>query len=259
VQDGAQQVFMHTPGNLYADLAGYYDQFCNEVDYTEQCDLAVRAFECFASAEGRDYLDLACGTGQHLAQMQQHGFAVSGLDNSAEMLKQAAVRCPDARLLLCDLAAFDQREEFSLITCFLYSLHYSHPTAALAETLQRAWTALKPGGVFIFNAVDARGIGQRTIKTQVIDGQSQLSFQSGWQYPGEGEIMDLVLSITRDSPEGRQHWQDHHIMTALTLPQLSTMLASTGFDATLLEHDYHVMVPWNGVSSNVIVIAARPR
>jgi SAM-dependent methyltransferase len=249
---------MHTPGNLYADLAGYYDQFCNEVDYAEQCDFAVRAFECFASVGGRQYLDLACGTGKHLALMQEQGFAASGLDNSADMLKQAAVRCPDAQLLLCDLAAFDQREEYSLITCFLYSLHYSHPTTALEETLKRAWNALKPGGVFIFNTVDARGISERTIKTQLSDGDNHLSFQSGWQYSGEGEAMDLVLSISRESPEGRQSWKDQHRMTALTLPQLSAMLASTGFEVTLLEHDYQVMVPWNGESFNAIVVAVKP-
>lgn len=251
---------MHTPGNLYADLAGYYDQFCNEVNYVEQCDFAVRAFECFSSSGGRDYLDLACGTGKHLSLMQGHGFTASGLDNSADMLQQAAVRCPDARLLLCDLAAFDQREEFSLITCFLYSLHYSHPTAALAETLKRAWNALKPGGVFVFNAVDARGIdNDRIVRTQLNHGDSELSFQSGWQYTGKGEVMDLSLSITRDSAEGRQTWQDHHRMTALTLPQLSMMLESTGFEVTLLEHDYQLMLPWDGESSNALVVAVKPQ
>ncbi|MCW8193395.1 class I SAM-dependent methyltransferase [Proteobacteria bacterium 005FR1] len=249
---------MHTPGNLYADLAGYYDQFCNEVDYTEQCEFAVRAFECFAHVDGREYLDLACGTGKHLALMQEQGFAASGLDNSAAMLEQAAVRCPDARLLLCDLAGFDQQEEFSLITCFLYSLHYSHPTSALEETLKRAWNALKPGGVFIFNTVDARGISERTIKTQLSEGDTHLSFQSGWQYSGEGEVMNLVLSITRESTEGRQTWHDQHRMTALTLPQLSSMLESVGFEVTLLEHDYRVMVPWNGESFNAIVVAVKP-
>lgn len=250
---------MHTPGNLYADLAGYYDQFCNEVDYAEQCDFAVRAFECFANVGGREYLDLACGTGKHLALMQEHGFVVSGLDNSADMLKQAAVRCPDSQLLLCDLAAFDRSEEFSLITCFLYSVHYSYPTSALEETLKRAWKALKPGGVFIFNAVDARGIdSERMIRTQLSDGDHHLTFQSGWQYSGEGEVMDLVLRITRDSPNGRQSWHDQHRMTALTLPQLSAMLKLAGFEVTLLEHDYRVMVDWNGESFNALVVAAKP-
>lgn len=246
-------------GNLYTDLAGYYDKFCAEVDYAEQCEFACRAFDCFASSGGREYFDLACGTGQHLRYMQDQGFVPSGLDNSAEMLRQAALRCPDAALFLCDLAAFEQEAEFDLITCFLYSLHYSHPLASFVETIRCAFQALKPGGVLIFNAVDARGIrNDDGITTRLNDGDSQLSFQSAWSYRGEGEVLDLNLCITRESPQGTQRWRDHHSMTAITFSQLQEMLEREGFDVTLLEHDYTVMQPWNGESFNVLVVAYKP-
>jgi len=250
---------MSTLGNLYADLAGYYDQFCAEVDYAEQCDFARRAFDCFASSNGQVYLDLACGTGQHLLYMKEQGFTPWGLDNSPEMLSQAALRCPEAHLLLCDLAAFEQRAEFDLITCFLYSIHYSHPLASLAETLHRAWLALKPGGIFIFNSVDARGIrNDDGIITRVRDGDDQLTFQSAWRYKGEGDVLDLSLSITRASAGERQSWRDHHTMTATTLPELMTMLGDVGFEVTMLEHDYQRMMPWDQESSNAIIIAHKP-
>lgn len=247
-------------GNLYADLSGYYDQFCAEVDYAEQCAFAERAFLCFASSGERDYLDLACGTGQHLLELQQRGFVATGLDNSAQMLEQAQRRCPEATMLLCDIAAFDQVAQFDLITCFLYSIHYSHPLTALASTLQRAWSALKPGGVFIFNAVDIRGIrNEKRAITYLNDGDAELSFESGWEYRGEGEVMDLFLSIKRESPSGTQSWNDQHVMTALTLPQLQAMLEKTGFQVTMLEHDYSVMQPWDESSFNAIVVASKPR
>lgn len=247
-------------GNLYADLSGYYDQFCAEVDYAEQCAFAERAFECFAMSGGRDYLDLACGTGQHLLHMLNRGFAGTGLDNSAEMLKLAEARCPTAHFLLCDLAAFEQVAEFDLITCFLYSIHYSNPTSALQQTLLRAWRALKPGGLLLFNTVDAGGISnQRSTITSVMDGDVRLSFESGWRYRGEGETLDLLLSITREfTAETRKHWTDHHTMTAIALPQLQSMLADIGFEVTLLEHDYQRLLPWNGKSFNALVAARRP-
>lgn len=181
---------MHTPGNLYADLAGYYDQFCHEVDYTEQSAFLKRAFDCLALSDGRQYLDLACGTGQHLAHMIEQGFVATGLDNSADMLQQAKARCPQADMLLCDLAEFDDQASFDLISCFLYSIHYSYPVSRLNETLRRAWSALKPGGVFVFNTVDARGIdSNRMITTRTQAGGNQLEFCSGWQYAGQGDAM----------------------------------------------------------------------
>ncbi|HLS98137.1 MAG TPA: class I SAM-dependent methyltransferase [Porticoccaceae bacterium] len=250
---------MHIAGNLYADLSAFYDQFCAEVDYAEQCDFAARAFACFASSGGRDYLDLACGTGQHLRDMAARGFAPHGLDNSAEMLALAAARCPSATLLLCDLAAFEQVAAFDLISCFLYSIHYSHPTAALAETLRRAHRALKPGGVLIFNAVDCRGIRNNSgVITRVATTAGELRFQSRWHYRGEGDVLDLNLAISQESPEGARYWRDHHTMTAITFPHLLAMLADTGFLATLLEHDYRVMAPWAGESFNAIVVATKP-
>lgn len=250
---------MSTPGNLYADLAGYYDRFCAEVDYDQQCAFAQRVFRTFAESDSQQYLDLACGTGQHLLAMQQYGFAPHGLDNSSAMLEQAAQRCPAAVLQLCDMAAFEQQDSFDLITCFLYSIHYSHPTTAVAETLRRSFAALKRGGVLVFNAVDARGIqNDEGITTYVDEDEQTLGFQSGWHYRGEGEVLDLHLSITQKCRGHTAQWQDHHTMTALTFPQLQALLEAEGFEVTVMEHDYSVMQPWDGRSFNAIFVACKP-
>lgn len=250
---------MSLSGNLYSDLSGYYDLFCAEIDYAVQCAFARRVFEAFTRSSGRCYLDLACGTGQHLLDMQQHGFVAHGLDNSAEMLARAAQRCPDASLQLCDLAAFSQDSEFDFITCFLYSLHYSHPASALAETLKRSFTALKPGGVLLFNAVDARGVqNDDGVTTRLNEGDAELSFKSGWHYRGEGEVLDLYLAIARQSGEDTRQWHDHHVMTAVTFPQLHELLERAGFDVTVLAHDYEVLRGWDGTSANAIFVACKP-
>jgi SAM-dependent methyltransferase len=251
---------MATPGNIYSDLSGYYDQFCAEVDYPGQCAFASRVFDTFAESGGRQYLDLACGSGQHLLEMQRFGFVAHGLDNSGAMLALAAQRCPGAQLQLCDLAAFEQRNSFDLITCFLYSLHYSHPTSALEQTLQCSFAALKPGGVLLFNAVDARGIrNDAGITTHLRDGADQLHFRSAWHYRGEGEVLDLHLGITRESATGAEHWRDHHVMTALTFPQLAALLQAVGFEVTVMEHDYSLLRSWDQVSANALFVACKPQ
>lgn len=246
-------------GNLYADLSDYYDQFCAQVDYAGQCAFAARVFGGFARSGGRDYLDLACGTGQHLQEMTRLGFVPTGLDNSPAMLAQAQARCPQAQLLLCDLATFEQTASFDLISCFLYSLHYSHPLSHFAETIERVWQALKPGGVFVFNTVDARGArDEHKVVTRVRAAEANLRFTSGWHYRGQGEVLDLHLSITRESSGNTQTWHDHHTMTAVTLPELEQMLLAMGFEVTLFEHDYERLSLWNGDSFNAIVVATRP-
>jgi ubiquinone/menaquinone biosynthesis C-methylase UbiE len=246
-------------GNIYTDLADYYDLFCAEVDYTEQCTFARRVFSTFAQSGGMEYLDLACGSGQHMQIMQHHGFVPQGLDNSAEMLALAAQRCPDADLHLCDLAAFTQQDNFDLITCFLYSIHYSHPLDSLQQTLQRSFTALKPGGVLLFNAVDARGIqNDAGITTHLALEDAQLSFRSAWHYRGEGEVLDLRLEISRRTDDLSEQWQDGHVMTALTFRQLQALLLQAGFETQMLEHNYSTMQAWDGKSFNALVVACKP-
>jgi len=249
--------------NLYADLSRYYDHFCAGVDYAQQCDFAERAFKAFAESvvpenAGWEYLDLACGTGPHLYLMQQKGFRCSGLDNSAPMLELAQRRCPQAELLLCDLAEFEYERQFDLISCFLYSIHYSHPLTALNETLRRAYRALKPGGIFIFDLVDKNGIRNSDgVVTQAESDEGNLRFQSGWKYRGHGEVLDLHLSIELDSAAGKKQWKDHHVMTATTINDVKSSLIQAGFDVTVLEHDYSSLREWDGASFNAIVVAVR--
>lgn len=243
---------------LYADLSGYYDRFCLDVDYAAQADFAARVARTFGHSDGHAYLDLACGTGQHLAQMAARGFAGTGLDNSQAMLDQAALRCPDADWLCCDLAGFDTPGRFDLITCFLYSIHYSHPQAALRETLRRAFAALRPGGVLLFDVVDKAGIGTRDAVSELQDGDARFRFRSGWRYAGAGETLDLEVRIEREDSAGVQCWQDRHAMTAIGIAEVRATLAAAGFAVTVLERDFGSLREWDGASFNVMMVGVKP-
>lgn len=250
---------MEQDGSLYTDLSANYDGFCHHVDYAAQGEFAARAFDCFGHSGGHDCLDLACGTGQLLLAMAQKGYAVTGLDNSREMLDQAALRCPEAELLLCDLAAFDHDHRFDLITCFLYSIHYSHPVAALHETLRRAYRALRPGGVLVFDVVDKGGITNRNDAiTRLTLEKAHFTFQSGWRFSGTGESLELQVAISREDAAGIQRWRDCHAMTAVTIEQVRTLMLDTGFDITVLQRDFTLLQAWDGKAYNVVMVGQKP-
>lgn len=60
-------------------------------------------------------LEIGCGTGRILAPMRAAGVDVSGVDQSAAMLKLAAQRCPDASLWQQDMRALALPRRFRLI------------------------------------------------------------------------------------------------------------------------------------------------
>ena len=250
---------MPDSNQLYVDLSSYYDHFCRNIDYGDQCAFANRVYGLFSESSLHHYFDLACGTGQHLMFMHDYGFEVSGLDNSQAMLDQALMRCPSAKLLRCDLAEFDNSSEFNLITCFLYSMHYSHPISSFTQTLKRTYEALVPGGIFIFDMVDKFGIRNISdLIDRVERDDEEMTFNSRWYYRGEGEVLDLFLDIQRKTEHGIQEWNDRHTMTAVEIIQVKNWMAEIGFEVTLLERDFQTIREWDGKSDNVVVVGQKP-
>ena len=137
---------MHSSNALYTDLSGYYDLMCADIDYQAQSQSARRLHQFFGG-DGRSHLDLACGTGPHIRHFLDAGYQSSGLDLNQPMLDKALLRCPEASFMQQNMCDFELAEQVDLITCFLYSIHYSASIKNLQTCIASVVKALKPGGV----------------------------------------------------------------------------------------------------------------
>lgn len=241
---------------LYTDLSGYYDLMCADIDYPAQSHAVRRLHQLFGGA-GRDHLDLGCGTGPHVRHFIDAGYASSGLDINQPMLDLAQLRCPEARFSRQDMCAFDVDEPVDLVTCFLYSVHYSGGIERLKACIARVSQALKHGGVFCFNAVDKRRIDNASFaRHSVMQGDSEFTFTSAWNYSGTGERQSLRLSIEKRTADETQLWQDEHPMAAVDFAELQALLLPY-FEVHVFEHDYERIVPWDGVSGNALFVCVK--
>lgn len=241
---------------LYTDLSGYYDLMCADIDYHEQSEYVRRLHQLFGN-QGRDYLDLACGTGPHLQHFIAFGYTASGVDINQPMLDIALQRCPEATLLQQDMSSLKLFSQMDLITCFLYSIHYNQSINKLLACIASVHSALKPGGVFCFNAVDKSTIDNRAgIKHKVIHGESEFSFQSSWYYCGEGEQQKLQLCIEKTAQGKTDTWCDQHFMVALTFQHLQQLLAPY-FEVHIFQHDYRKIASWESPSGNAIFVCIK--
>ena len=98
---------------LYTDLSGYYDLMCADIDYQEQSNFVRRIHQIFGN-QGRDYLDLACGTGPHVKHFINYGYQAKGLDINQPMLDIAQQRNPEAEFILHDMSNFKVEEPLDL-------------------------------------------------------------------------------------------------------------------------------------------------
>lgn len=101
------------------------------------------------SAPGQRALDVGCGTGHHLRDLELRGFAVAGADGSREMLEEARRTSPSADLHEADVASLPFPDgTFDLILC-IEVLRYLEDSERCISEIGRV---LRPGGVCLATA-----------------------------------------------------------------------------------------------------------
>ncbi|MCE4946773.1 class I SAM-dependent methyltransferase [Streptomyces albulus] len=105
--------------------------------------------------EVRDVLDLCCGTGSVLHELKQAGYAVTGLDQSPQMLGLARQRLGDGTALihaqLPDIPVPDAAMDAVCSTGA--ALSYTPGEAELTRILLAVHRVLRPGGVLVFDVL----------------------------------------------------------------------------------------------------------
>ena len=114
---------MMTAYDTYAKFARYYDAYTREFDddvlfYTSLC------------RSGEKIVEIGCGTGRVLRPILEHGFPITGIDVSPEMLALAKARlAPFARQELVKLSQYNVLhaplpEQFDLALVTFYTFNY---------------------------------------------------------------------------------------------------------------------------------------
>jgi SAM-dependent methyltransferase len=91
--------------------------------------------------------DIGCGSGREVAWLVASGFAATGFDASAGLLAQARARYPQLRFEAAALPELVEIpiESFDNVLCETVIMHLAHH--AIALSLQRMMSILKPGGI----------------------------------------------------------------------------------------------------------------
>lgn len=95
-------------------------------------------------------LDVACGTGAHLVEMQRW-YAVEGVDVSPAMLEVARTRLPGIPLHQADMRTLDLAKTFDAVTCLFSSIGYMTDPGELRSAIARLAAHVAPGGVLIID------------------------------------------------------------------------------------------------------------
>jgi len=93
-----------------------------------------------ACPTARTLLDVACGTGAHLIEVQRW-YTVEGVDISPAMLAVARRRLPGVPLREADMRTLDLGKTFDAVTCLFSSIGYVTDPVEMRSTVGRHFAA----------------------------------------------------------------------------------------------------------------------
>ena len=198
----------------FSRSAHLYDLQYSGLDY-ESHAATVEGIIWERSPAAGSLLDVACGTGRHLA-LWRRGFDVEGVDIDSEMPAIAAQRVPGVLLHEGDFTEFDLGRTFDAVTCLFSSIGYAHTEDRLDAAVARMAAHLAPGGVLVVEPwLMPHLIRPPRLRSQVVESDDMLILRSSrLEYDGgeAGGISDLEMAYLVTTLEGSEFFTERHLM-----------------------------------------------
>ncbi len=135
---------------MFTKSTAFYDAIYAAMgkDYAREAQQLHAIIQEHKRSPGNRLLDVACGTGAHLAELR-NTYEVEGLDLDAHMLKIAKRRCPGVTFHRTDMVNFDLGRHYDVVICMFSSIGYAKTVPRLRKTLRTMRKHVLPGGLVI--------------------------------------------------------------------------------------------------------------
>lgn len=181
---------------------------------------------------GRQIIDLGCGTGASLEWMTRHGYIVTGVDRSAEMLaiSKEALSGHSVRLMEQDIRSVEGIADMDMALA-LDVMHEFGNLRELEETFKAIAPLVKTGKMFIFDIYTIEGLverGQRRDSLEYDNNGLTIFIQN--QYDYERQIQKREYIIFRQENKIWQRQQTFRILRAYPVQGVIGLVQRCGFE-----------------------------
>jgi SAM-dependent methyltransferase len=155
---------------FYQKSTRFYDALYHHKNYAREVLTLKYMFARYGTRPYHTLLDVATGTGKHLALFAQD-YAVEGLDLEPQMIEIARARLgPAVPLHLADMTTFDLGKTFDIVTCLFSAIAYLTTVDALAQAIANMARHTAAGGLVVIEPwLSAEAYGAQTIHNNAID------------------------------------------------------------------------------------------
>jgi SAM-dependent methyltransferase len=210
----------------------YYHLLYRNRDEREAGNFLDTLFGHISLIEGAEVLDLACGKGRHAVYMAKKGLNVTGYDLSPSNISEANKWAHEhLHFYIRDMRDDLGKEKFDAVFNLFTGFGYFETDEENFSVFQRIYEALKPGGLFIFDYLNAESTRLFTEQTMVqkIEG---IDFTTRKNLKGKKVIKEIEVI------DGGQKFHFQEEVTLYPVQEIEAALVSLGFQELQKFGDY---------------------
>jgi SAM-dependent methyltransferase len=179
-------------------------------------------------------LDVACGTGAHLAELRQW-YQVEGADLSPAMLAVARERLPGVPLHEADMRTLDLARSFDAVICLFSSIGYVTDPSEMRSTVVRLAAHVAPGGVLIFDGWVRPDEWRESFRPEPdIARDEEMLVVRLAHSSRKGNVTELDMHHLVQTAEGIDYFVEHHRLALTTTADYVSAVESAGLTARVI-------------------------
>jgi SAM-dependent methyltransferase len=216
----------------------YYDLLYRDKDYAGEAAYIQNILSRYGVSKGA-LLEFGSGTGKHGRLLAAHGYAVHGIERSAEMVGEAET-VPGFTCQQGDIASATMCRHYDAVLALFHVISYQTSNAQLQSVFANAAVHLKPGGLFIFDFWYSPAVyAQKPVARikRMADGEVEIiRIAEPVIHPNENRVDVNYTIYARDLGTGvAQTLQETHPMRHFTLPEIDILAGVNGFEVLATE------------------------
>lgn len=227
--------------SVFGAYSHYYDLLYRDKNYSAE---ATYVHELIREhmPKAKTLLDLGCGTGAHAVEMVTHGYIVTGVDQSAEMLKRAELKLSETpgakdamRFFEGDIRTVRLGEKFDAVTCLFHVMSYQTSNEDLEAALRTAAEHLEDGGVFIFDCWYGPAVltDPPSVRVKVLEDEATLitRIATPTMLPNDNRVdVNYNIIIQEKNTDTCTTLCERHPMRYLFAPELHLLARGAGLE-----------------------------
>lgn len=245
----------------YERFAYLYDNLMKDAPYDKWVEIVLAKLKQY-KVEGKQLLDLACGTGELSVRLSKAGFHVTGVDLSSDMLTVARAKADEngqlIRFFQQSMAELEGLGQFDAVCIFCDSLNYLETEEDVMNTFKSVSHHLKKGGLLLFDVHSIYKMNQIFLNETFALVEDDISYI--WQcykgnYPNSIEH-DLVFFVLDEDTGQYDRFEELHVQRTFSVHEYENWLKEAGFEILDIFADFYDSQPSDN-SERIFFIARK--